>query len=158
MSTTTNLDTLTINYLTQAQYEAEVSAGTIDEDALYLTPDTAATTQVIQTGVSSGWTYRVWSDGTMEMWGTASDSTAASTSDGGGYRTSGVTPSNFPLTFADVPIVNVSLRCGSLVMAPICLSNPTVSSAGKWAGYRVSTNSNTTAKTFMFYVIGTKAS
>ena len=38
MSTTTDLNTLTINYLTEAQYEAAVQGGTIDPDALYLTP------------------------------------------------------------------------------------------------------------------------
>lgn len=38
MSTTTDLTTLTINYLTQAQYDAEVQGGTIDDDAIYLTP------------------------------------------------------------------------------------------------------------------------
>ena len=38
MSSTTDLDTLVINYLTQAQYEAEVSGGTIDPDQIYLTP------------------------------------------------------------------------------------------------------------------------
>lgn len=39
MSTTTNLNTLVINYLTEAQYEAAVSGGTIDPDQLYLTPE-----------------------------------------------------------------------------------------------------------------------
>ena len=38
MATTTDLNTLVINYLTEAQYEAEVSGGTVDPDALYLTP------------------------------------------------------------------------------------------------------------------------
>lgn len=38
MSSTTDLDTLVINYLTQAQYEAEKSGGTIDPDQIYLTP------------------------------------------------------------------------------------------------------------------------
>lgn len=38
MSTTTDLNTLVINYLTEAQYEAAVSGGTIDPDALYMTP------------------------------------------------------------------------------------------------------------------------
>lgn len=36
---TKNLSTLKINKLTQAQYERELAAGNIDEDALYLTPD-----------------------------------------------------------------------------------------------------------------------
>ena len=39
MATTTNIDTLVINYLTEAQYEAAVQGGTIDENALYFTPD-----------------------------------------------------------------------------------------------------------------------
>lgn len=39
MSTTTNLNTLKINYLTEAQYDAEVQGGTVDENALYMTPD-----------------------------------------------------------------------------------------------------------------------
>lgn len=38
MSTTTDLTTLKINYLTQAQYDAEAQGGTINENALYLTP------------------------------------------------------------------------------------------------------------------------
>ena len=39
MATTTNLSTLKIHKLTQAQYDREVENGTIDENALYLTPD-----------------------------------------------------------------------------------------------------------------------
>lgn len=39
MPNTKNLPTLKINKLTKAQYERELEAGRIDEDALYLTPD-----------------------------------------------------------------------------------------------------------------------
>ena len=38
---TENLSTLKIHKLTQAQYDREVANGTIDENALYLTPDEA---------------------------------------------------------------------------------------------------------------------
>ena len=38
MSTTTDLTTLKINYLTQAQYDAEASGGTINENEIYMTP------------------------------------------------------------------------------------------------------------------------
>lgn len=38
MSSTTDLDTLVINYLTQAQYDSAKSGGTIDPDQIYLTP------------------------------------------------------------------------------------------------------------------------
>lgn len=43
MSTTTELTELKINYLTEAQYQAEVSGGTIDENALYMTPTSGET-------------------------------------------------------------------------------------------------------------------
>lgn len=36
---TENLTTLKIHKLTQAQYERELEAGRIDENALYITPD-----------------------------------------------------------------------------------------------------------------------
>ena len=38
MSTTTNLSSLVINYLTQAQYDAAAQAGTLNENQIYLTP------------------------------------------------------------------------------------------------------------------------
>lgn len=58
MSTTTNLNTLKINYLTQAQYDAAEQGGTINENELYLTPDTTITdvtvggTSVVSDGVA----------------------------------------------------------------------------------------------------------
>lgn len=39
---TTNIPTLKIHKLTQEQYERELAAGNIDENALYLTPDSSA--------------------------------------------------------------------------------------------------------------------
>ena len=42
MATTTNLNSLVINYLTQAQYEAATQAGTLNENQLYLTPSEVA--------------------------------------------------------------------------------------------------------------------
>ena len=38
MSTTTNLDTLKINYLTQAQYDTALENDEINENEIYLTP------------------------------------------------------------------------------------------------------------------------
>ena len=38
MSTTTNLSSLVINYLTQAQYDSAAQAGTLNENQIYLTP------------------------------------------------------------------------------------------------------------------------
>lgn len=38
MSTTTNLSSLVINYLTQSQYDSAAQAGTLNENQIYLTP------------------------------------------------------------------------------------------------------------------------
>lgn len=43
MATTTNLSSLVINYLTQAQYDAAAQAGTLNENQIYLTPASAGT-------------------------------------------------------------------------------------------------------------------
>lgn len=43
MATTTNLDSLVINYLTQEQYDEAQQAGTLNANQLYLTPDTGNT-------------------------------------------------------------------------------------------------------------------
>lgn len=45
MATTTNLSTLKINYLTQAQYDALVQAGTVNADEIYLTPENGSVTE-----------------------------------------------------------------------------------------------------------------
>lgn len=42
MSTTTNLSTLKINYLTQAQYDAALANSEINENEIYLTPDSGS--------------------------------------------------------------------------------------------------------------------
>ena len=39
MATSTNLQELLINYLTQSQYDAVLAAGTIDENQLYFISD-----------------------------------------------------------------------------------------------------------------------
>lgn len=59
MATTTNLQELLINYLTQSQYDAALAAGTIDENQLYFISDKLAginiTTSTAQpTNQSSG--------------------------------------------------------------------------------------------------------
>ena len=61
MSTTTDLTTLKINYLTQAQYDAAAQGGTIEEDELYLTPDRDMVSDVKVDGTS------VVTDGVAEI-------------------------------------------------------------------------------------------
>lgn len=52
---TENLSTLKINKLTQAQYDRELEAGNIDENALYLTPDeTTPKTELVLNSSTEG--------------------------------------------------------------------------------------------------------
>ena len=54
MSITTDLTTLKINYLTQAQYDAAVSGGTINENEIYMTPVEDTQTGMLQVKHVSG--------------------------------------------------------------------------------------------------------
>ena len=55
MSTTTNLSTLKINYLTQAQYETALANNQINENELYFTPDSDTIASTTATLSTSSW-------------------------------------------------------------------------------------------------------
>lgn len=61
MATTTDLNTLKINYLSQEQYDAAVSGGTINANEIYMTPAIDTITDVTVDGTS------VVSDGVAEI-------------------------------------------------------------------------------------------
>ena len=54
MATITNLTTLKINYLTQAQYDTALANGQINNDELYFTPQQAMKKVTIQIPASGG--------------------------------------------------------------------------------------------------------
>lgn len=114
MSTTTNLNTLVINYLTEAQYEAAVSGGTIDPDQLYLTPETnIPVTDVEVDGVSvvSGGVAEITTptetDPTVPSWAKASSKPSYTAAEVGAVPTSRTVngkalSSNITLSASDV--------------------------------------------------------
>ena len=55
MSSTTNLSTLKINYLTDEQYQAALSSNLLNENELYLTPINTLTSEEILAAAASGW-------------------------------------------------------------------------------------------------------
>lgn len=98
MSTTTGLETLKINYLTQAQYNTASQNGEINENELYMTPDNGIVVSaedasspenyqensvwlkygsasggqadwIVEQGTEGIWTYRKWNSGFAEAWG-----------------------------------------------------------------------------------------
>lgn len=107
MSTTTNVSTLKINYLTQSQYDTALNNNQINENEIYLTPTEDMTLQevddfvselniggnagtavdlVVEQGISGMWTYRKWSSGIAECWAiTPAVSHAMTTQSGNGY-------------------------------------------------------------------------
>ena len=81
MATTTNLDTLKINYLTQAQYDAALENNEIDEDQVYLTPgpnDILANDLVVAGNASIA--------GALTIGGINAVGCTHTTSSGSGYR------------------------------------------------------------------------
>lgn len=53
MATNTKLDSLVINYLTQAQYDNAKSAGTLNSNQIYMTPASSGSTYTLPTATSS---------------------------------------------------------------------------------------------------------
>lgn len=51
---TVNLTTLKIHRLTQTQYDREKAAGTLDNTALYLTPDSSSSVSVTESNDGNG--------------------------------------------------------------------------------------------------------
>lgn len=93
-----DLPTLKIQRLSQAQYEREESAGNIDENSIYLTPEVD---YVIAQGTSGNWTYRKWESGIAEVWGVQ---TLNRSNDNGLY----ISDIALPFNLVSSPSVNVT--------------------------------------------------
>lgn len=78
---TTDKTQLNINVLTQEQYEQAKSDETLDQDGLYMIPETeaipTAVDYIVEEGTSGVWKYRKWNSGTVECWTQESVSTGA---------------------------------------------------------------------------------
>lgn len=110
---------------------------------------------ITEQGTASGWTYRKWNSGTMEMWGCFSISGKIDSADAGGYATENTcTPANFPTAFISTPIVTCSIYSGSITLMPICSSAPTTSAVGAWRGWRGNSNNSSGDKYFNFICVG----
>jgi hypothetical protein len=127
MSTTTNVSTLKINYLTQSQYDTALDNNQISENEFYLTPTEDMTTQevddfvdelevggsgtavdlVVEQGTSGIWTYRKWSSGIAECWGSQTEVKSHVSTVLGGYSYNSVVvfPSGL---FVELPLVTFS--------------------------------------------------
>ena len=110
---TENLSTLKIHKLSQAQYDRAVENGTIDENALYLTPDEDYADYVVEQGESSIWTYRKGNSGLAECWCTKIYNENPCTEPYGGlYITTEGESVGYPFAFAERPQVTFSVYGG----------------------------------------------
>ena len=109
------------------------------------------------------WYYIAYHSGISEAWGRFQETTGCTTSDAGGYRSTGITPANFPTVtiegtsralFSQVTTVTASATgVGANVCWPIQQSNVTATGVGKWALFR--NTSNASAKGYInFHVKG----
>ncbi len=120
MSTTTDLSTLIINYLTQSQYDTALANGEINENELYLTPDVSPITFEAVTSGGHAWNIlkinlgdgtafcQCWSAGialsasTYAAWGSYSAGSSAQM-----FYHDYSNAAAFPVTFKYVPTCRV---------------------------------------------------
>lgn len=179
MSTTTNVSTLKINYLTQSQYDTALDNNQISENEFYLTPTEDMTTQelddfvselnvsgntgtavdlVVEQGTSGIWTYRKWSSGIAECWGSVSTETSFAVWVSPIYYGSTYCPRQaFPSgLFIDTPIEHVIVNSGNgdIWLGTEASNRPTSTHTGRY--YAVRAGNLTATATFLtqFYDIG----
>lgn len=73
-----------------------------------------AVNSIVDTGTSSGWSWRKYADGTAEMWKLSITNQACGTALGSAYRTANACVENFPFTFQEAPICNATPGNGQL--------------------------------------------
>ena len=97
---------------------------------------------ITEEGTSNGWTFRKWANGDYECWYRASSTANITTAWGSVYYTE-LSAVAYPITFADYPIVNMTLQAanGGAWFVPN-YSNYSKSSTGSIYLYRPTTVSN----------------
>lgn len=150
MSTTTNLSTLKINYLTQTQYDTALSNNQINENEIYLTPNETVDL-VVEQGTSGIWTYRKWSSGIAECWGShsATISQLGGVLNGYSYSVAVDFPSNL---FIDVPNVTYSAFLSNAYALTGTLNTSLTKNSVTL--YAVSNTSGSKSSTWYIQVIG----
>ena len=114
---------------------------------------------VIQQGTSGIWNYRKWKSGIAECWCRRTVSAALNNAWGSLYTSGSLTALNisFPFTFAEVPIVTVSLSCtgvGAFIMVPGSSPGTSTSSTGVYEIARANALSGSYSFVVNFYAIG----
>lgn len=97
MSTVVDIDTLRINYLTQAQYDALISGGTVEEDEIYMTPSAGSGVSDVEvdgTSVVSGGVAQIDLTGKADTADLATVATSGSYNDLSNKPTIPTVPSN----------------------------------------------------------------
>ncbi len=105
-----------------------------------------------QQGTSSGWNYRLWSDGVAECWRNLTVSTTISNTSAASWYSSGelsATNLSYPFTFTAVPTVNVNIMPTGTTWAIVFPSN-TAGSTTKTGSYQLNSMSQaTTSKNYL---------
>jgi hypothetical protein len=101
------------------------------------------------------WSYRKWNSGNAECWASFAQSSAINTQLGGVYTSADFTTS-LPsgLFTGDMPQVNCGIVFGTVMCWSACTADPSTTSVGKWRACRMSANTNTGNKHYVFKVTG----
>lgn len=105
----------------------------------------------LESGTSGIWSYRKWTDGTAECWGTLEVNTALSNSSNAGWYSSGELSStniSFPFTFASIPSVIATVMPTGLTWAILFPSN-TGASVSRTGSYQLNSMSSFSSKKYL---------
>lgn len=104
---------------------------------------------------SGNWSWRKWASGTAECWGRFPQASAINTAMGDNFSSADFT-TDLPtgLFMGDTPQVNCNITYGTIYCWPICTGNPSTTSVGKWRAFRITANTNTQNKFYVFKVVG----
>lgn len=113
---------------------------------------------IVEQGTSGNWTYRKWSDGTAECWGSFTFVTGAFSTWGSWYVGANIFKENYPSgLFIEPPCENISIRNGGSLI-PLFVGQATgVGTKDNTAGYVAArgTSSGSIAGTLVsLYAIG----
>lgn len=110
--------------------------------------------EIVEQGSSGGWTWRKWSDGTLEQWYQGNIGTYSITTARGSLYSGSELSKTFPVSFVDSPVISVNATLDST--AYVIFPHTT-----KWNGtglsYRIICTSSISNQTYInvqIYAIG----
>lgn len=146
-------------YVEQEEFDNLVDEVDIAKEDIEELKENVPISYIIETGTSGIWTYRKWSDGTAECWGTAELKNQTFTNTWGSlYECSNSFPSvDYPLEFSNIPVETVNVASSAPAVFIYTGANDgrnTATKCGRYLAVRASQYATPSDVWCNYYVIG----